>query len=93
MFELAIERPPHWPSLEIPPRPGDELNCSTQSGEVQHPGQGGGVLPSNRLIGMCRWMRSHFHSWIDYNGVAFSLELLDWDGTFSAFGGSENSGW
>ncbi|XP_073255367.1 cysteine protease ATG4A-like isoform X1 [Porites lutea] len=31
MFELAIERPPHWPSLEIPPRPGDELNCSTQS--------------------------------------------------------------
>ena len=44
MFELAIERPPHWPSLEIPPRPGDELNCSTQSGEVQHPGQGGGYF-------------------------------------------------
>ena len=40
MFELAIERPPHWPSLEIPPRPGDELNCSTQSGEAQHPGGG-----------------------------------------------------
>ena len=19
---------------------------------------------------MCRWMRSHFHDWIDYNGVA-----------------------
>ena len=94
MFELAIERPPHWPSLEIPPRPGDELNCSTQSGEVQHPGQGwGGVLPSNRLMGMCRWMGSHFHSWIDYNGVAFSLELLEWDDTFSAFGGTENSGW
>lgn len=32
MFELADERPPHWPSLEIPPRPGDELNCSQQSG-------------------------------------------------------------
>ena len=22
---------------------------------------------------MCRWMGSHFHDWIDYNGVAFSL--------------------
>ena len=21
---------------------------------------------------MCRWMGSHFHDWIDYNGVAFS---------------------
>lgn len=34
MFELANERPPHWPSLEIPQRPSDELNCSQQSGEV-----------------------------------------------------------
>ena len=25
---------------------------------------------------MCRWMGSHFHDWIDYNGVAFSTELL-----------------
>ena len=33
----------------------------------------GGVLPSNRLMGMCRWMWSHFHDWIDYNGVAFSI--------------------
>ena len=22
---------------------------------------------------MCRWMGSHFHDWIDYDGVAFSL--------------------
>jgi len=22
---------------------------------------------------MCRWMGSHFHDWIDYNGVAFSI--------------------
>ena len=36
---------------------------------------GGGVLPSNRLMGMCRWTGSHFHGWIDYNGVAFSKEL------------------
>ena len=34
MFELANERPPHWPSLEIPQRPGDELNCSQQSGKI-----------------------------------------------------------
>ena len=33
----------------------------------------GGVLPSNRLMGMCRWMGSHSHDLIDYDGVAFSL--------------------
>ena len=31
---------------------------------------------------MYRWMGSHFHDWIDYNGVAFSIELLEWDRTF-----------
>ena len=41
---------------------------------------------------MCSWMGSHFHGWIDYNGVAFSLELLEWDGTFSGIRRSENSG-
>ena len=30
-----------------------------------------------RLMGMCCWMGSHFHDWIDYNGVAFSIELLE----------------
>ena len=25
---------------------------------------------------MCRLIESHFHRWIDYNGVVFSLELL-----------------
>ena len=25
---------------------------------------GGGALHSNRLMGMCRWMGSHFHDWI-----------------------------
>ena len=24
----------------------------------------------NRLMGMCCWMGSHSHDWIDYNGVA-----------------------
>ena len=33
----------------------------------------GWILPNNRLMGMCRWMGSHFHDWIDYNGVAFSI--------------------
>ena len=49
--------------------------------------RGGGVLPSNRLMGMCRWMGSHFHDWIDYNGVAFSIELLEWGRIFSGFRG------
>ena len=55
-------------------------------------GGGGGVLPSNRLMELCRWMGSHFRGWIDYNGVAFSIALLEWDLTFFGSGGSENSG-
>ena len=46
---------------------------------------GGGVLPSKRLLGMCRWMGSHFHNWIDYIGVTFLVELLEWGRTFSGF--------
>ena len=38
---------------------------------------------------MCRWMGSHFHDWIDYNGVAFSIELLEWGHTFSDFWGKK----
>ena len=26
---------------------------------------------------------SHFHEWIGYNGVAFSIEMLKWGRTFS----------
>ena len=37
-------------------------------------GGGGMVLPSNGLMGMCSQMASHFHGWVDYNGVAFSKE-------------------
>ena len=48
-------------------------------------GGGGGVLPSKRLLGMCRWMGSHFHNWTDYNGVTFLVELLEWGRTFSGF--------
>ena len=43
-------------------------------------------------MGMCRWMGSHFHDWIDYNGVAFLVELLEWGRTFSGFLGGKNSG-
>ena len=35
----------------------------------------GRVLPYKRLMGMCRWMGSHFHDWIDYNGVAFYQKI------------------
>ena len=38
---------------------------------------------------MCHWMGSHFHDWSDYNGVAFSMELLLWGHTFSDFGGKK----
>ena len=37
-------------------------------------GAGGGLLPSSRLMGMCCWMGSYFHDWIDYYGVAFLEE-------------------
>ena len=33
------------------------------------------------------WMGLHFHDCIDYNGVAFSKELLEWGRTFSDFWG------
>ena len=46
---------------------------------------GGGVLPYERLLGMCRWMGSHFHDWIDYNGATLLVELLEWGRTFSGF--------
>ena len=47
-----------------------------------------GVLPYKRIIGMCRWMGSHFHDWSNYNGVvAFSIVLLEWGSKFSDFWG------
>ena len=36
---------------------------------------------------MCCWMGSHFHNWIDYNGVAFSMALLECNAHFQIFGG------
>ena len=37
---------------------------------------------------MCRWMGSHIHDWIDYNGVAFSIKLLEWGRIFLGLGGN-----
>ena len=45
----------------------------------------GGVLPSKRLLGIWRWMGSHFHNWTGYNGVTFLVELLEWGRKFSGF--------
>ena len=47
----------------------------------------GVVLPYKRLMEMCRWIGSHLHDRIDYNGVAFSIALLEWGRTFSDFWG------
>ena len=57
------------------------------AGPKMAPTRGGGVLPYKRLIGMCRLMGSHFYDWSDYNGVAFSIDLLAWGRKFSDFGG------
>ena len=46
---------------------------------------GGRLLPSKRLLGMCRWMGSHFHNRTDYNGVTFLVELLEWGRKISGF--------
>ena len=52
----------------------------------QKPPRGGeGVLPSERLMGMCCWMVSHFHDWIEYDWAAFLIDLLEWGRTFWDF--------
>ena len=51
-----------------------------------------GLLPPYRsLMGMSCWMGSHFLELIDYNGVAFSRELLEWGRAFSDFLGQDSS--
>ena len=36
-------------------------------------------------------MGSHFDDWVDYNGVAFLIELLQWGRTFLDFFGLDSS--
>ena len=42
-----------------------------------------------RPMGICHWIGSHFDNWIDYNGVTFSVMLLEWGCTFSDFWGKK----
>lgn len=55
---------------------------------------GGGLLPSNRLFGMCCRTGSHFHDheWIDFNELTFSIESLERDRTFSGLSGVGGGG-
>ena len=46
------------------------LSSIFQNDSLQLPG-GGGVLPSNRLMGMCRWVGSHFHDWWGCNFISY----------------------
>ena len=63
------------------------LSLHSTDGSPGWRGGRGGLLPYKRLVGMCRWMGSHFQEWSDYNGVAFSRELLEWRRAFSDFWG------
>ena len=56
-------------------------------GGVGGGGDGGRVLPFKSLMEMCRYMGSHFHDWMDYHGVAISIELLESGRTFYYFWG------
>ena len=61
--------------------------CGKSLARKIDPGEGGGILPCHQLIGMRCRMGLHFHDWIDYNGALFSLELPEWDHTFSGLRG------
>ena len=61
-------------------------SCNDVIEKLQWPFRGGGVLPYERLVELCRWMGSHFHDWIDYYGVAFLIELLEWGSHIFVFG-------
>ena len=45
----------------------------------------GGYFLVKEILGMCRWIGSHFHNLTDYNGVTFLVELLEWGRKFSGF--------
>ena len=62
------------------------FKTSTLTGFLDSKGTQHRVLPPyKRLIGMCRLTGSHFHDRSDYNGVAFSIDLLEWGRKFSHF--------
>lgn len=47
-------------------------------GSFTKPLGGWGLLLNNRLLEMCCWMESHFHDWIYYCEVVFSIKSLKW---------------
>ena len=49
-------------------------------------GEGGELLCSNSLFGMCHWMGLHFHNWIDYNKVEFNTVTWMGSHTFGILG-------
>ena len=51
-----------------------------------------GVFPNDRLMGICRWIRSHFTDWFDRNGVTLSTKSQEWGCTLSGSGGSSKAG-
>ena len=57
--------------------------------ETERRGGGGwvGLNSSNSwLMGICLRIRWHFHDYIDYYGVGFSIDLLEWGAYFRDFG-------
>ena len=56
---------------------------------MRFPGGGGGgeIRAKWHLMGMCPGRGSHFHDWINFNGIVFSIELLEWGRTLSDFWG------
>ena len=56
-----------WLALQLPP-------CLPPAVLSLPPGGG---IPSKRLMEMCRWMGSHFHSWVGYNGVTHFWDFWD----------------
>ena len=61
------------------------FSVAKAQGSTEVGGRGGGRGANKRLLGMCRWMGSHFHNWVDYNGVTFLVELVEWGRKFSGF--------
>ena len=59
-----------------PPHP--PTNRASHEGTLWSGPGGRGVPLYTRVIGMCCWMGSHFHDRIDYNGVTFSIALVEW---------------
>ena len=72
-------------NVKIPTSRDNVDRCIRLSTASNNRARGRGVLPSKRLLGMCRWMGSHFYNWTEYNGVTFLVELLEWGRKFSGF--------